>query len=139
MFKPAATFLCLTWISNARWRGLFLFNDLRWEVAVRFVDIGRNVDHHCLNFLFIIIDFEICYYFMNTHSSHIRTSYDIPGHMYHISIFWIEDCCWEANSLNGSSWQCGSVMVAIVYLVQCYAICLSHVVIIYVRPFCNLH
>jgi hypothetical protein len=62
-------------------------------VAVRFVDIGRNVDHHCLNFLFIIIDFEICYYFMNTHSSHIRTSYDIPGHMYHISIFWIEDCC----------------------------------------------
>jgi len=39
------TFLCLsqarTWISNIIFRGLFLFNDLRWEVIVRFVDIGE--------------------------------------------------------------------------------------------------
>ena len=31
----------------------FMFNELKWEVIVRFVDIGGNVDHHCLNFLFI--------------------------------------------------------------------------------------
>jgi len=29
-------------------------NDLRREVVVGFVDIGWTVDHHCLNFLFII-------------------------------------------------------------------------------------
>jgi len=27
---------------------------LRWEVIVRFVDIGGNVQHHCFNSLFII-------------------------------------------------------------------------------------
>ena len=31
----------------------FVFRELRWEVIVRFVDIGGLVDHHCLNFLFI--------------------------------------------------------------------------------------
>jgi hypothetical protein len=48
------TFLCPTiarhWISNATWRGLFVFNDLRWEIVVCFDDIGRMVDHHCLSF-----------------------------------------------------------------------------------------
>ena len=55
-FDPA-TFLCLsyavpTWISNVMYRNLFLkmFSDLRLEVIVRFVVIGRIVDHHCLNF-----------------------------------------------------------------------------------------
>jgi hypothetical protein len=33
----------------------FVFNDLRQEASVRFVDIGGIVDHHCLNFLFIIL------------------------------------------------------------------------------------
>ena len=28
---------------------LFMFIELRWEVIVRFVDIGRFVDRHCLN------------------------------------------------------------------------------------------
>ena len=32
-----------------------MFNDLSWEVIVRFVDIGGYVDHHYLNFPFIII------------------------------------------------------------------------------------
>lgn len=32
-----------------------MFNDLRKEVVVRFVDISVNVDHNCFNFLFIII------------------------------------------------------------------------------------
>ena len=32
----------------------FVFNTLRWEIVVCFVDIGKIVDHHCLNFLFII-------------------------------------------------------------------------------------
>jgi hypothetical protein len=31
----------------------FMFNDLRYEIFVRFVGIGGNVDIHCLNFLFI--------------------------------------------------------------------------------------
>jgi len=30
-----------------------MFNDLMWEVVVRFVDIGGIDDHHRLNFLFI--------------------------------------------------------------------------------------
>jgi hypothetical protein len=29
---------------------LYMFNELRWEVIVRFVDIGEIVKHHCLNF-----------------------------------------------------------------------------------------
>ena len=33
----------------------FMFNDLRWEVFVCFVNIGGIVDHHCSNFLIIII------------------------------------------------------------------------------------
>ena len=31
---------------------IFMFNDLWWEMIVRFVDISRSVDHYCLNFLF---------------------------------------------------------------------------------------
>jgi hypothetical protein len=45
----SATFLCMTqsrpWISNVIHvrRGLFVFNDLRWETIVHFVDLrGRN-------------------------------------------------------------------------------------------------
>ena len=38
---------------NVICRGLF-YAQLRWEVIVRFVDIGESDDHHCLNFLFII-------------------------------------------------------------------------------------
>ena len=30
-----------------------MFNDLRWEIIICFVDIGGVVDHHCLNILFI--------------------------------------------------------------------------------------
>ena len=29
----------------------FIFNDLRWEVIVRFVDIDGIVDNHCLSLL----------------------------------------------------------------------------------------
>jgi hypothetical protein len=32
----------------------FSVSQVRWEVIVRFVDIDGIVDHHCLNFLFII-------------------------------------------------------------------------------------
>ena len=44
-----------TWICNVICCGLFFVQrvQLRWEVIVRFVDIGGNDDHHCLNFLFI--------------------------------------------------------------------------------------
>jgi len=33
--------------------GLFMLNSLRREIVNHFVDIGRIVEHHCLNFLFI--------------------------------------------------------------------------------------
>ena len=32
----------------------FVFNEWRWKGIVRFVDIGRIVDHHCLNFLCMV-------------------------------------------------------------------------------------
>ena len=34
---------------------LFVFSELRWEVVVRFVDIGGITKHHYLNFLFAIL------------------------------------------------------------------------------------
>jgi hypothetical protein len=37
-----------------------------WEVAVRFVNIGGSVDHHCLNFRFIIIFYSKEIHFDNT-------------------------------------------------------------------------
>jgi hypothetical protein len=33
---------------------VLMFNDMRYEMIVGFVDIGRIVNHHCLNFLFIV-------------------------------------------------------------------------------------
>jgi hypothetical protein len=33
----------------------FMFNDLRWQVIVCFVDIGGIVGHHIWNFAFIIV------------------------------------------------------------------------------------
>ena len=45
--KPP-TCLCLsqatTWISNIIYRGLFVFSEWKWEVIVRFVDIGEIID-----------------------------------------------------------------------------------------------
>ena len=31
---------------------LFMSNNLKWEMKVRFVDIGGIFDHHCFNFLY---------------------------------------------------------------------------------------
>jgi len=33
----------------------FLFSEWRWELILRFVDMGGTVDRHYLNFLFIIM------------------------------------------------------------------------------------
>jgi hypothetical protein len=30
-------------------------SELKWEEIVRIIDIGGIIDHHCLNFLFIIM------------------------------------------------------------------------------------
>ena len=61
LFKPA-TLLCLTYAQDldlsAKGRGLLgsvSSVKTRWEVIVRFVDAGGIDDHHCLNFLFIVI------------------------------------------------------------------------------------
>jgi hypothetical protein len=49
-------FWSINWLKPAKLSCLgskrHMFNDLRWEVIVPFVDIGGN--HHCLNILFII-------------------------------------------------------------------------------------
>jgi hypothetical protein len=37
-----------------------MFNGLRREVVFCFVDIGGIVDHHCLNFLFMMMNENIC-------------------------------------------------------------------------------
>jgi hypothetical protein len=75
-FNPA-TFLCLsqarTWISNVICHSLFCVQwvQLKWEVIVRFIDIGGIDNCHCLNFLFIIIRedptiiFEMFFYQVN--------------------------------------------------------------------------
>ena len=45
-----------TMISNLVCCGIyFVFSEGRWDVIVAFVDIGLIVDHHFLNFLFIMI------------------------------------------------------------------------------------
>jgi hypothetical protein len=45
-----------TWIFNAISHGsFFVFDGLMWEMVVCFVDFGRIVDHHCLNFPFITL------------------------------------------------------------------------------------
>jgi hypothetical protein len=31
-----------------------MLNKLGWEVIVGFIDIGESVDHHCINFLFMM-------------------------------------------------------------------------------------
>ena len=43
---------------TSRVRIFFMFNELRWEEIVHFhfVGIERTVEHHCLNFLFIICE-----------------------------------------------------------------------------------
>ena len=35
--------------------GLYMYNELMWEVIVGFGDIGEIVKHYCLNCLFIIL------------------------------------------------------------------------------------
>ena len=39
----------------------YMYNDLRWEVIVRFVNFGRFIDHRCFNFPFIIISLTISF------------------------------------------------------------------------------
>jgi hypothetical protein len=44
-------------LRHISWFSLIFFlilNDLRWQKIVRFVDIGGIVDHHYLNFVFIM-------------------------------------------------------------------------------------
>ena len=55
---------------------LVVVNGLWWEVGVRFVDIRGIVDHHCLNFLFIIftIDKSTYMYIKDNHVQQIENS-----------------------------------------------------------------
>ena len=42
------------WFPTSYVLAFFVFSALRWEVIVRFIDIGGIDDHHCLNFLFVM-------------------------------------------------------------------------------------
>jgi hypothetical protein len=57
MFELDPTVPPITWISNVICHSLFCVQwvQLKWEVIVRFIDIGGIDNCHCLNFLFIII------------------------------------------------------------------------------------
>ena len=76
LYSHASTFLCLsqamTWFANVTYQGLFCVqcDQLRWEVIVRFVDIGKIDDHQLfklsfhnlkLNFFFAVY---ICTFYM---------------------------------------------------------------------------
>ena len=79
-FNPAIL-LCLSqariWISNVICCDLyFKFNEFSWEVIVCFVDTGKIVDHHCLNFLFMKVKLTtilaqrlLCFYFIKFQST----------------------------------------------------------------------
>ena len=55
-----------------------VFYTFRWEVVVHFVDIGEIVDHHCLNFLFIINTFQKSINISNTsHYISVKTSWQL--------------------------------------------------------------
>ena len=47
----------LDFLRQMSWYFLFVFNELRWEVIVRLVDIGGFIGHHCLISVFIILWF----------------------------------------------------------------------------------
>ena len=57
LFLIVCLYLYCTWrfglLLTALCHGLLVFSCLRWEVVVRFVDIGRIYTHPSLNFLFI--------------------------------------------------------------------------------------
>jgi hypothetical protein len=48
-------FVCLyqsrTCISNTIYRDLFVFNNFKWDLVVRFIDNGGIAGYHCLNFI----------------------------------------------------------------------------------------
>ena len=52
--------LCMLW-------SFFVFSGFRWEVVVRFVDIGGIVDHLCLNFIFSLYGIKWVHYFWKRH------------------------------------------------------------------------
>ena len=49
----AATCVCQVLGFQPISRGLFAFNDIRWEVVVRFINVGCLIYHYCLNILLI--------------------------------------------------------------------------------------
>jgi hypothetical protein len=49
-----------THTGNVKLAVKYILNQLRWEVIVRFVDISRIFDHHCLNYLFIVKTINTC-------------------------------------------------------------------------------
>ena len=89
---------------------LFLFffwasNNLKWEVAFRFVDIGGIVDHHCLNFLLIYL-FALCFFSHNSKSFEFPSLYYyyfqyIYQHLYYPFLFCLFFVCvWILFTLN---------------------------------------
>ena len=61
-FTPATLF-CLSQarivISYVICQFIFEFSECKGVVSVGFVDIGGIVDHHCLNFIFVVLYFSL--------------------------------------------------------------------------------
>jgi hypothetical protein len=66
----------------------FMFSEFRWEVIVRFVDISRIIDHHCLNFLSINKDmfWHTFVPFMFSVSTLLNVVYNIYWNSFHWSV-----------------------------------------------------
>ena len=50
IYSPLATRVKTNMCSS-----IYVSNSLKWDVVVPFLDIGGIVDHHCSNFIFIIL------------------------------------------------------------------------------------
>ena len=65
-FKSAILFACSK--SGPRFPTyavvFFVFDDLKSQVFVRFVDIGEIIDHHCLHVLIIILNIVHCVFML---------------------------------------------------------------------------
>ena len=52
---------------------LFMFSDMRCDVIARFVDLDGIIDHHCLNFIFImLLKIYIVFYKTVSHLNYLQ-------------------------------------------------------------------
>jgi hypothetical protein len=111
MFLPSSD-VNMSLISNIICHGLFMFNVLRWEMIVCFVDIGGIVDNQCLNFIFITCTNSALPlpYFLQTLGDYIRNG-DL-GVSIHFDVFYFH-CLRVVGLYTGISctWWCSCLFL----------------------------